>query len=170
MALPSSGPLAMSAINVELGRSATTADTSLAGGSTPTAGSLFGLANSTVNKVAPHSISEFYGYSNSTTNYTLTIYGRNAGGTVGNIQYTINGGSRVTLGSVLTTTCSLKGTITAAAGSTVRIYISDGSDAQFNYSNGSSSCPTFSLGSAVSVLTITVAASNTYALTSNLGI
>ena len=64
MALPNSGPLSMNAINVELGRSGTTPNTLLAGGSTPTAGSLFGLANSTINKVAPHSISEFYGYSN----------------------------------------------------------------------------------------------------------
>ena len=170
MALPTSGPLSMNAINVEVGRAGNTANTLLAGGSTPTAGSLFGLANSTINKVAPHSISEFYGYSNTVTNYTLTIYGRNAGGTVGNVQYTINGGSRVTLGSILSLTCGSKGTITAASGSTVRIYISDGSDAQFNYTNGSTTCPTFSLGSAVSVLTITVASSNTYALTSNLGI
>ena len=67
MPLPSSGQISMGDINVELGRSRTTANTALAGGSTPTAGSLFGLANSTVNKTAPHRISEFYGYSNATT-------------------------------------------------------------------------------------------------------
>ena len=66
MPLPSSGQISMGDINVELGRSRTTANTSLAGGSTPTAGSLFGLATSAVNKVAPHKISEFYGYSNIT--------------------------------------------------------------------------------------------------------
>ena len=62
MALPSSGQISMGDINVELGRSRTTANTSLAG-------SLFSLANNTVNKTAPHAISEFYGYSNIT--YTL---------------------------------------------------------------------------------------------------
>jgi hypothetical protein len=66
MPLPSSGQISMGDINVELGRGRTTANTSLAGGTTPTAGSLFGLANSTVNKVAPHKISEFYGYTNLT--------------------------------------------------------------------------------------------------------
>jgi hypothetical protein len=54
----------MGDINVELGRSRTTANTLLAGGSTPITQSLFGLANNTVNKVAPHRISEFYGYNN----------------------------------------------------------------------------------------------------------
>lgn len=64
MALPSSGQISMGDINVELGRSRTTVNTSLAGGTTPTVGSLFGLASSAVNKTAPHRISEFYGYSN----------------------------------------------------------------------------------------------------------
>jgi hypothetical protein len=67
MPLPSSGPISMGDINVELGRSRTTANTALAGGSTPSAGSLFGLAGSSVNKTAPHRISEFYGYSNAST-------------------------------------------------------------------------------------------------------
>ena len=71
MALPNSGQISMGDINVELGRSRTTANTSLAGGSTPTAGSLFSLANNTVNKTAPHAISEFYGYS--TITYTLYL-------------------------------------------------------------------------------------------------
>jgi len=62
MALPSSGQISMGDINVELGRTRTTANTSLAGGSTPVSTSLFGLATSSVNKVAPHKISEFYGY------------------------------------------------------------------------------------------------------------
>ena len=67
MPLPSSGQISMGDINVELGRGRTTANTSLAGGSTPAAGSLFGLAGSSVNKTAPHRISEFYGYSNAST-------------------------------------------------------------------------------------------------------
>ena len=72
MPLPPSGPISMGDINVELGRARTTANTALAGGSTPTAGSLFGLANNTINKTPPHAISEFYGYSNIT--YSLFDY------------------------------------------------------------------------------------------------
>ena len=75
MPLPSSGQISMGDINVELGRSRTTANTSLAGGSTPTAGSLFGLATSAVNKTAPHAISEFYGYSNITYTPFDYLYG-----------------------------------------------------------------------------------------------
>jgi len=74
MPLPSSGQISMGDINVELGRSRTTADTLLAGGSTPTEGSLFGLANNTVDKTAPHQISEFYGYNNATTTLQMDIY------------------------------------------------------------------------------------------------
>jgi hypothetical protein len=66
MPLPTSGQISMGDINVELGRGRTTANTALAGGSTPTDGSLFGLATSAVNKTAPHRISEFYGYANLT--------------------------------------------------------------------------------------------------------
>ena len=40
----------------------TTGNTKLAGGNTPISTSLFGLATSSVNKTAPHKISEFYGY------------------------------------------------------------------------------------------------------------
>jgi len=65
MPLPSSGnALSMGDINVELGRARTTASTALAGANTPTAGSLFGLAVNPINKIAPHRISEWYGYSN----------------------------------------------------------------------------------------------------------
>ena len=63
MALPSSpNQISMGDINVELGRTRTTANTSLAGGNTPVSTSLFGLATSSVNKTAPHAISEFHGY------------------------------------------------------------------------------------------------------------
>ena len=62
MALSSSGQISIGDINVELGRTRTTSNTKLAGGSTPISTSLFGLATSSVNKVAPHAISEFRGY------------------------------------------------------------------------------------------------------------
>ena len=62
MALPSSGQISMGDINVELDRTRTTTGTELAGDSTPTSGSLFGIATSSVNKIAPHKISEFHGY------------------------------------------------------------------------------------------------------------
>lgn len=74
MALTSSGQLSMGDINVELGRTRTTSNTSLAGGTTPIGTSLFGLASSSVNKTAPHSISEFYGYSNGSVTITGTYY------------------------------------------------------------------------------------------------
>jgi hypothetical protein len=170
MALPSSGQISMGDINVELGRARTTTNTLLAGGSTPIAASLFGLANSSVNKVAPHSISEFYGYNNAPTNYNLTIYGVNPPGSVGDIRYTINGGARVTLGS-LNNTCQLKGTITAANGSTVNIYVTDsGTDNRFRIISGTSSCPAYSLPGSVFVYTITVTSNGTYALASNMAL
>lgn len=93
MALPSSGQISMGDINVELGRSRTTANTSLAGGSTPTAGSLFGLANNTVNKTAPHAISEFYGYSNITYTFYLGQVYNGDPCSPGTLTYNIYAGS-----------------------------------------------------------------------------
>jgi len=68
MALSSSGQISIGDINVELSRTRTTSNTKLAGGSTPISTSLFGLATSSVNKTAPHKISEFRGYTHSTNN------------------------------------------------------------------------------------------------------
>lgn len=62
MALPTSGPISMGDINVELGNPREDPNTYLAGGVSPFVGSLFGQASSSVNKIAPHAISEFYGY------------------------------------------------------------------------------------------------------------
>ena len=60
MALPSSGQISVSAIKTEM--SITTNNNTFAGAATPVSVSLFGTANSAVNKVAPHKISEFHGY------------------------------------------------------------------------------------------------------------
>tara|TARA_R110000803_G_scaffold198469_1_gene262214 strand:+ start:351 stop:599 length:249 start_codon:yes stop_codon:yes gene_type:complete len=65
MALPSSGPISFSAIKTEL--SITTGNNSLAGASTPTSTSLFGVANTSISKIAPHSLGEFWGYTHSTS-------------------------------------------------------------------------------------------------------
>ena len=60
MALPSSGQISVSAIKTEM--SITTNNNTFAGAATPVSVSLFGTASSAVNKVAPHKISEFHGY------------------------------------------------------------------------------------------------------------
>lgn len=64
MAIPASGPLSMSMFNTELGRTATQANSLLAGGTVPTTGSLFWLANQSgsLDQTAPHSMSEWYNY------------------------------------------------------------------------------------------------------------
>lgn len=70
MALPSSGTISANMINVEASRVGTTANTKLAGASTPAAGSLvkiYATASPPVNQVAPHKFSEFYGRSFPTT-------------------------------------------------------------------------------------------------------
>lgn len=62
--LPSTGPISMSMINTVLSRTSNTANSQLAGGSTPTVGSLFYIGNQSgsINQTAPHAISEWYGY------------------------------------------------------------------------------------------------------------
>ena len=62
--LPSTGPISMSMINTVLSRASNTANSQLAGGLTPTVGSLFYIGNQlgTINQSAPHAISEWYGY------------------------------------------------------------------------------------------------------------
>ena len=79
MALPSSGTISANMINVEASRAGTTANTKLAGASTPAAGSLvkiYAVASPPVNQVAPHKFSEFYGRSfPTTTAYSSSVMG-----------------------------------------------------------------------------------------------
>ena len=74
MAIPGSGPLSISAFNTELGRTSTTANSELAGASTPAVGSLVYIAGQqgTLNQAAPHSFSEWYGYTAGGTTTTTT--------------------------------------------------------------------------------------------------
>jgi hypothetical protein len=75
----------MGNINAELGRASNTPNTSLAGGVTPVISSLFGLADTTINKVAPHRISEFYGYTRKYVSFSSLYslgYTGSASGTV----------------------------------------------------------------------------------------
>lgn len=64
MAIPLNGAISMSMFNTELGRTSNTANSSLAGGSTPAVGSQFWLANQSgsLNQTAPHAMSEWRGY------------------------------------------------------------------------------------------------------------
>ena len=63
MPLPSSGEISISDINTELGRTSNTANSNLAGGTTPQSGSLFKLGEAGgINQTAPHAMSEWYGY------------------------------------------------------------------------------------------------------------
>jgi hypothetical protein len=79
MALPSSGTISANMINVEASRAGNTANTKLAGASTPAAGSLvkiYAVASPPVNQVAPHKFSEFYGRSfPTTTSYSSSQMG-----------------------------------------------------------------------------------------------
>lgn len=64
MAIPASGPLSISQFNTELGRTSTTANSQLSGGSTPQVGSLVRIASATgpINVIAPFFFSNWYGY------------------------------------------------------------------------------------------------------------
>lgn len=66
MAIGASGPISMSMLNREVGKTVNASNTLLAGSVTPSVGSLFYLGNQptsgAVNQSAPHAISEWYGY------------------------------------------------------------------------------------------------------------
>lgn len=80
--IPTSGQFSMGDINVELGLTRTTANTSLAGGVTPVSTSQFGRANSSRNKVAPHAMSEFRGYLNKAVTFSSFYTSSGTSGTV----------------------------------------------------------------------------------------
>ena len=106
MAIPGSGAISMSMFNTELGRASNQANSSLAGGSTPAVGSLFWLANQSgsLNQTAPHSMSEWYGYSPGDTiagSFTVT----NSGFSYDSLTVSLGGfgtGGTVTVGNTST--------------------------------------------------------------------
>jgi hypothetical protein len=73
MAIPGSGAISMSMFNTELGRASNTANSSLAGGTTPAVGSLFWLGgqSGSLNQTSPHAMSEWYGYVAGTVVYFI---------------------------------------------------------------------------------------------------
>lgn len=93
MSLPASGPISMSMVNTEAVRDSNTADTQIAGGSTPAVGSLVKLYEfSGVDQTAPHALSEFY---NATYTLSIGIYARlgntYAGSDILEIYYSTDG-------------------------------------------------------------------------------
>lgn len=103
MPLPGSGPISMSMINTELGRTSNTANTSLAGGSTPAVGSLFFLGefSGSINQTAPHRMGEWYSYA--TTPITFNQRYTRTGASPPVVTYTLRSGS-TSLNPVSTTT------------------------------------------------------------------
>jgi len=73
MPLPSSGPISFGDINEEAHLTRNTANTILAGGSTPQVGSLVKLYEATVNQSAPHALSEFRGVYYDAVSTTLEV-------------------------------------------------------------------------------------------------
>lgn len=119
MAIPGSGAISMSMFNTELGRASNTANSSLAGGTTPAVGSLFWLGgqSGSLNQTAPHAMSEWYGY---TATQTDTIAGSftvtNSGFSYDSLTVSLGGcgtGGTVTVGntSTFSPTCAISSPI-----------------------------------------------------------
>lgn len=123
--IPTSGQFSMGDINVELGLTRTTANTSLAGGVTPVSTSQFGRANSSRNKVAPHAMSEFRGYLNKAVVFSQARSLTSSGGIL-NGTVTVTGGPAVfrafatcfTVGSDVATNISVNGSLRGASRTT----------------------------------------------------
>jgi hypothetical protein len=86
MALPSNGPISMSQINSEFGRSSNTLIT-LSSASTGIYGAIKIYSALKPDGVAPHRISEFYSYNHSATAPSITITNYSAG----NLYFTLAG-------------------------------------------------------------------------------
>lgn len=155
MPIPASGPISMSMFNTELGRASNTANSSLAGGTTPAVGSQFWLGgqSGSLNQTAPHAMSEWYNYrvSTSTTTTTTTVatfsvsvYG--ATGTTplvaADYYYRINSGIWVYLNSDGSQNCTFIGTISGIpSGATLSIGVQDaGNNIRFGATDNSQSC------------------------------
>lgn len=151
MAIPGSGAISMSMFNTELGRASNTANSSLAGGSTPAVGSLFWLANQSgsLNQTAPHAMSEWYGYTASPS-YTVSLYGKLDSGNAPPIdpQFYVsvdNGSTYNLVGSLINnTTCTLEATVVTTSGN-IRVRIVDPNNTTVQYgfywASGNDTCP-----------------------------
>jgi len=155
MPIPSSGPISMSMFNTILGRASNASNSILAGGSTPTATSLFGLANlsGSLDQTTPHGFKEWYGYSVVSSTKTVNIYaslGNTTSETLANyaIYYNINGGSDTSLGNLsgITTSCNLFNNFSVSNGITLYVGIRaiGGSGITFNAA-ASTTCPANSI-------------------------
>lgn len=146
MPIPGSGAISMSMFNTELGRASNTANSSLAGGTTPAVGSLFWLANQSgsLNQTAPHAMSEWYGYA---AGYNVSIYFR-AGQIINNGDtfdiYTSQDNTNWTLFALenSSTSCTFYGTVIISSG-TIYVKAQRSSDNTQVYIRGanSSTCP-----------------------------
>jgi hypothetical protein len=148
MPIPASGPISMSMFNTELGRTSNTANSSLAGGITPTVGSQFWLGgqSGSLNQSAPHAMSEWYGY---TSARVVNLYARVGLASIGNaIFYTSYDGCTYTYrGELTTNTCTLLASFNPTNNTNLYIAVTrlSGLDEvyiTFNAAAGTTTCPT----------------------------
>mgnify|MGYP000211111899 CR=1 FL=1 len=121
MALAASGQISISQINTELGRTSTTANTSLKSCSDGTNGTI-NTANATADRpdgTAPHSMSEFYSYNHTASSVRSFLSSEgsrssNCGSDIEKTQYHDGSGTLPVIGDIVYTNSA--GTVTAANG------------------------------------------------------
>jgi len=147
MAIPGSGAISMSMFNTELGRASNTANSSLAGGTTPAVGSQFWLGgqSGSLNQTSPHAMSEWYNY---TSTRVVNLYARVGLASIGaaafytsydNCAYTFRG-------ELETNTCTLIASFNPTNESNLYIAVTtlvglDEVYITFNAAAGTTTCP-----------------------------